>query len=191
MSVSPLPLQRHSIDQYFTQETASEQRHEYRDGRIITMTGGTPEHNELSGSLVVLFRLALKGKPYQVFVADQRLWIPNHRLYTYPDLMVMAKPIERQEGRNDTVMNPIFIAEVLSKSTRSYDRDEKFEAYRTIATFQDYLLIDQYRIHVEHYVKQGNNQWLFTEYDDLAAQVTIASLPVVVNLADLYEGIEF
>jgi Uma2 family endonuclease len=190
MSVSPTQLQRHSIDQYFTQETPSEQRHEYRDGLITAMTGGTPEHNELSGSLVVLLRLALKGKPYQVFVADQRLWIPDQKLYTYPDLMVMAKPIERQEGRRDTVINPLFIAEILSKSTRSYDRDETFEAYRSIATFQEYLLVDQYRIHVEHYVKQQDNQWLFTEYDDRAAQLTLVSLPVVIDLADLYAGIE-
>ncbi|WP_072620233.1 Uma2 family endonuclease [Spirulina major] len=191
MSVSPLTVQRPSIDDYFTQETTSEHRYEYRDGLITEMTGGTPEHNELSGSLVVLLRLALKGKPYQVFATDQRLWIPEKNLYTYPDLMVMPKPISRQEGRSDTVINPIFIAEVLSKSTRSYDRDEKFEAYRTIPTFQDYLLIDQYRIHLEHYVKQQDHQWLFTEYDDPAAQVHLTSLPIVIPVAELYAGIEF
>lgn len=181
----------YSIEDYFGLELESELKHEYHDGLIIAMTGGTPEHNELNGSLVVMFRLALKDKPYQVLSTDQRLWIPNPNIYTYPDLMVMAKPIERQAGRQDTVINPILIAEVLSKSTRSYDRDQKFEAYRTLDSFQEYLLIDQYRPHVEHYVKQDQNQWLFTPYQDLNDHFTLINLPVEIDLTYLYAGIDF
>ena len=99
------------------------------------MTGGTPDHNDIAGNLYILLKLALKGKAYRTFYVDQRLWIPAVNLYTYPDVMVLQKPIELQTERKDTVINPCFIVEVLSKSTQNYDRSEKFAAYRTIPSF--------------------------------------------------------
>lgn len=153
----------YSTEEYLALELESAVRHEFRNGEIVEMTGGTPAHNEINGNLLMMLKLALRGQPYWVFVTDQRLWIPECNLYTYPDVMLAAKPLQLQEGRTDTVINAIFIAEVLSKSTRSYDLDEKFAAYRTIPTFHEYLLIDQYSPQVSHYIKQGDNQWLFTD----------------------------
>jgi Uma2 family endonuclease len=80
---------------------------------------------------------------------------------------------------------------VLSKGTRSYDKDDKFAAYRSIPSFQEYLLIDQYSSTVEHYTKIDNSQWLFREYKHLTDRILLKSLPVEIALADLYEGIEF
>jgi Uma2 family endonuclease len=88
-------------------------------------------------------------------------------------------------------MNPCFIAEVLSKSTQNYDRSEKFAAYRSIPCFQEYLLIDQYRIHVEYYVKTDVNQWLFTEYDDANITLSLSSFEFQIQIADLYDNIDF
>lgn len=176
-------------EEYLEFEVNSETRHEYIDGEIIPMTGGTPEHNEIASILNAALRVALKGKPYSIFVADQRLWIPAHNLYTYPDVMVVPRPLERQQGRTDTITNPIMIAEVLSRSTKSYDRDEKFAAYRTIPTFQEYLLVDQYSIHVEQYFKTDPNQWIFTEYNDPQSTILLSSISVEICLIDLYEGI--
>ena len=105
--------------------------------------------------------------------------------------MVCPKPIQLQTGRQDTVTNPCLIAEVLSRSTQSYDRGDKFLAYRTIPDLQEYLLIDQYRIHVEHYVKTGGNQWLLSEYDDLSISLNLQSLGIELAIADIYEDIEF
>ena len=105
--------------------------------------------------------------------------------------MVLKKPIQLQEGRTDTVINPCLIAEILSKSTKDYDRSEKFLAYRTIETFKEYLLIDRYKIHVEHYVKTGANQWLLSEYTDPQVTLTLSSVDLKLNIADLYENIEF
>jgi len=178
-------------EEYLELEIASETRNEYRNGEIIEMTGGTPEHNKISGNLYIALSLALKGKPYETFHVDQRLLIPEVRIYTYPDVMVLPKPIELQTGRKDTVINPYFIGEVLSKSTQNYDRSEKFAAYRTIPTFQEYLLIDQYRIHVEHYVKTSVNQWLFSEYDDPNINITLNIFELPILIADLYENIDF
>ncbi len=181
----------YTAQEYLELEIASETRNEYRNGEIVPMTGGMPNHNEISSILNAILRLSLKGKPYSIFVADQRLWIPDANLHTYPDIMLVPKPIELQTGRKDTVTNPCFIAEVLSKSTQNYDKSEKFTAYRTIPSFQEYLLINQYRIQVEHYVKTAANQWLLSEYDDPTTTLSMNSFDLQISIADLYENIDF
>ena len=177
-------------EEYLEFEVNSETRHEYINGEIIPMTGSTPEHNEIVSILNAVLRIALKGKPYSIFIADQWFWIPAHSLYTYPDVMVVPRPLQRQQGRTDTITNPIMIAEVLSKSTKSYDRDEKFAAYRTIPTFQEYLLVDQYSIHAEQYFKTDSHQWIFTEYNDAESSRALSSIPFEIRLADLDENVE-
>jgi Uma2 family endonuclease len=178
-------------EEYLELEVNSDTRHEYINGEIIPMTGGTPEHNEIASILNAALRIGLKGKPFSIFIADQRLWIPDRNLYTYPDVMVVPRPLQRQQGRTDTITNPVMIAEVLSKSTKNYDRDEKFSAYRTLSTFQEYLLIDQYTPHVEQYSKTDSRKWIFTEYNDSESSISLLSIPVEIRLADLYESVEF
>ncbi|MGF1493625.1 MAG: Uma2 family endonuclease [Microcoleaceae cyanobacterium] len=181
----------YTAEEYLELEIVSETRSEYRDGKIIPMTGGTPNHNDIASNLITALKMGLKEKPYRVFILDQRLWIPNVSLYTYPDVMVLPKPLELQVGRKDTVVNPCFIAEVLSKPTQSYDRGDKFFAYRTIPDFQEYLLVDQYRVHVEHYVRTAAHQWLFSEYDDPSLTLEFSAFEFQVQIADLYEDIDF
>ncbi|MGB3534964.1 MAG: Uma2 family endonuclease [Microcoleaceae cyanobacterium] len=181
----------YTVEEYLELEIAAETRNEYRNGEIIQMTGGTPNHNDISGNLYIVLRLALKHKPYEVFHVDQRLWIPEVSVYTYSDVMVTPKPLELQTGRKDTVVNPYLIAEVLSKSTQNYDRSEKFTAYRTLPNFKEYLLIDQYQVYVEHYVKTAVNQWLLTEYRDENMNLSFNSFEFEIKISDLYENIEF
>jgi Uma2 family endonuclease len=191
MTIAQTKKRIYTSEEYLELEIASETRNEYRNGEIIPMTGGTPNHNELSGNLMVTLKTVLKGKPYRVFIADQRLWIPAVNLHTYPDIMVVSKPIELQTGRKDTVTNPCFIAEVLSKSTQNYDRSEKFVAYRTIPSFGEYLLISQYSVRVEHHVKTAPDRWLLSEYTDPNTILTLSSFDLQLSIADLYENIEF
>ncbi len=105
--------------------------------------------------------------------------------------MVVKTFLEYQEGRRDTLINPVFITEVLSKSTKSYDRDEKFAAYRAIPSFQEYILIDQYKMHVEQYFKTDNNKWIFSEYEDGEVTLNLASIPCQVMVADIYDKVDF
>ena len=189
--VTRLAKKTYTVDEYLELEIASDIRNEYRNGEIIPMTGGTPNHNEIAVNLLAVIKPALRGKPYRLFSADQRLWIPDVKMYTYPDVMFAPKPLEMQTGRKDTITNPCFIAEVLSKSTQNYDRSEKFAAYRTIDTFQEYLLIDQYRIHVEHHAKTTINQWLFSEYDDPLVTISLQFADLQIQIADLYDNIDF
>jgi Uma2 family endonuclease len=178
-------------DEYLDFEVDSELRHEYINGEIVPMTGGTPNHNQITGNLYAALNFALKRQPYRVFVTDQRLWIPRICIYTYPDVMIVEGELQLQEGRRDTILNPFMMAEVLSPSTRSYDKDEKFAAYRTISTFQEYLLIEQSKMHVEHYVKNEQKRWTFSEYDDAEEVVTFNSISFQITLADLYDKVEF
>jgi Uma2 family endonuclease len=189
--IAQIEKRLYASEEYLELEIASDIRSEYQDGEIIPMTGGLPNHNDIAGNLYIFLKLALRHQNYRVFLADQRLWIPEVRLYTYPDVMVLPKPIELQTGRRDTVMNSCFVAEVLSKSTQNYDRGEKFVAYRSMPGFREYLLIDQYRVHVEHHVKTAVNQWLFSEYDDPTVMLSLATFGVEVAIGDLYEGIDF
>jgi Uma2 family endonuclease len=191
MTISQTKEKIYTPEEYLELEIASDTRHEYRNGEIVPMTGGTPNHNDLASNLLVSIKTALRGKPYRVFIADQRLWIPAANLHTYPDIMVVPKPIELQTGRKDTVTNPCFIAEVLSKSTQNYDRSEKFVAYRTIPSFGEYLLISQYTVRVEHYVKTAPDRWLLSEYTDPSTILTLSSFDLQLSIADLYENIDF
>ncbi|MEL6352212.1 MAG: Uma2 family endonuclease [Cyanobacteria bacterium J06627_28] len=191
MTAATVGTKTYTAEEYLTLEIESDTRSEFRNGEIVAMTGGTPAHNRLAGALYALIWFELRKKPYTVFVTDQRLWLPTMNLYTYPDLMIMADPVVLKPGRKDTVINPMLIAEVLSDSTEAYDRNKKFEHFRTIETFQEYVLIDQYRPHVERYEKQTTNQWLFTEYSGLEASFTLSSVGMDIALADLYEAIEF
>lgn len=184
-------LEKTTPEDYLALEVESPERHEYINGEIRLVTGGTPNHNRISGNLLAELKFLLKQKPYEVFVTDQRLWIPAANIYTYPDVMVMKEPIETVPNRTDTLVNPLFIAEVLSQSTQSYDRVEKFAAYRTIECFQEYLLIDQYSCHVEHYIKTEPRTWLFIEYNGADTMIEIQSFACQVSIADVYSKVQF
>ncbi|MEG4224667.1 Uma2 family endonuclease [Microcoleus sp. N9_B2] len=189
--IAQVETKTYQAEEYLELEINSEERHEFINGEIILMAGGTPIHNEITSILNSVLRVSLKGKPYSIFSSDQRFWVPQFNNYTYPDVMVVARPIELQSGRTDTITNPVLIAEVLSKSTKAYDRDEKFAAYRSIPSFQEYLLIDQYRLQVQQYSKAEANKWIFSEYSCAGDRVSLTSISVEVVLADLYENIDF
>ncbi len=185
------PSQRYSPEEYLEMEVRSEDRHEYRDGEIVLMTGATPNHNRISRNLCTAMTMGLQGRSLEVFVADQRLWISQARLHTYPDIMVIEGALVLQSGRKDTVVNPTLIVEVLSKSTQAYDRGDKFAAYRTIPGFQEYVLVDQYSRHIEHYVKISPKKWDFQEYDETDTVVPLKSINLEVAITYIYDKVEF
>ncbi|MGB7248956.1 MAG: Uma2 family endonuclease [Phormidesmis sp.] len=181
----------YTSEEYLEFEVNSELRHEYIDGEIVPMTGAMPNHNLIAGNILSVINFSLRREDYFVFGTDQRLWIPQARIHTYPDVMVVSAPLQLKEGGRDTVTNPQLIVEVLSKSTRSYDKDQKFAAYRTIPSFQEYILADQYSAHVEHYLRVDEAQWTFREYQGLDGEVALASVPVQLMLTDVYAKVTF
>ena len=177
--------------EYLELELNSEERHEYINGEIITVTGGTPNHNTITGNFYAALNFALRGQPYRVFVTDQRVWIPKKAIYAYPDVMVVQGKIQLQEGRKDTITNPLIIVEVLSESTKKYDLGDKFAAYRTIPTFQEYILIDQSKMYLEHYYKTEPNKWIFLEYEGEDATLSLVSISFQIGLREIYNKVDF
>ena len=177
-------------EEYLALEEQAEYKSEYRNGEIIPMTGGTTNHNEISGNLYANLKFALKKKPYRVYIADVRLWIPHYSVYTYPDVMVIKnKPIYTDKSKT-TVTNPILITEVLSKYTQNYDRGDKFTYYRSLPTLEEYILISQ-NIHIMQYSKIEESKWLLSEYDTEDAVIKLSSLNLEIELAELYSSVNF
>ncbi|BAY12483.1 Uma2 family endonuclease [Calothrix sp. NIES-2098] len=178
-------------EEYLELEEAADYKSEYIDGQIIPMAGGTINHNQIALNLSSELNFAFKKQHYRVYMGDVRLWIAQKRTYTYPDVMILADEPEYFNNRLDIIVNPQVIVEVLSKSTKGYDREGKFEAYRTIPTFQEYLLIDQNRIHVEQYSKTGKKQWALREYDEEDEAIALVTVPFEISLQDLYNKVQF
>ncbi len=178
-------------EQYLELEERSEVKHEYRNGEIVEMTGGTTNHNTIIINLCAYLKFALRGTQYKLYASDVRLWIPNYSTFTYPDIMLVAgDPIYYGTGTT-TVTNPIAIVEVLSKSTQSYDCGEKFQYYRSLPSFQEYIAIDQYAYRIDRYCKAKDNRWILTEYNDLEKTLPLATIDFEIAIADLYEGVNF
>ena len=189
--VVQIPTRQYSIEEYLAEEETAEYRSEYRDGEIVPMTGASINHNRIVRNLSRLLELGIQEQPYEVFLNDLRLWIPRYREYTYPDILIIKNEAVFQEGRTDTILNPSIIFEVLSKSTSSRDRGDKFTYYRSIPEFQEYILIDQYQIHIEQFSKTPEGNWLLRETDDGDGVLTLASANCQIPHRQIYERVTF
>ncbi|MEG4226220.1 Uma2 family endonuclease [Microcoleus sp. N9_B2] len=178
-------------DEYRELEETAEFRNEYRDGEIVQMTGGSINHSQIIGNIYAFLKSALRGKNARPFMSDLRLWIPRYRRGTYPDVMVVEGELVCTEGRKDEILNPVLIVEVLSKSTKDFDREDKFRFYRSIPEFREYVLVYQSEFLVAQYIKTESNEWLFREYEGESAIVSFASMEVQMSMLDIYELVVF
>jgi Uma2 family endonuclease len=178
-------------EEYLELEEKAEFRSEYRNGVIVPMTGGSDSHNCIIVNCCTLLRTQLRGTEYRVRGSDLKVWIPRYNQYTYPDVFVIQEPPVFQENRTNTVTNPLFIIEVLSKSTQNYDKTDKFKSYRSISTFREYLLINQYAYDIEHYIKTEEGYWLLKEYEEPTAVLQLELLGIAVAIAAIYEDVDF
>ena len=183
--------QTYTPEEYRQLEETAEFRSEYHEGEILPMSGGTINHNWITRNLVGVFGNLFQGKPYEVFMNDLRLWIPRHQRGVYPDVMVIEGQPLFTEGRQDEVLNPLLIVEVLSKSTKGFDTEDKFRFYRSIPQFCEYVLIDQYEFLVEQFLKTESGQWLFQDYEGDAATVSFTSVGIEMSMSDIYERVIF
>jgi Uma2 family endonuclease len=177
-------------EEYLTLEEAADYKSEYIDGQIYAMAGGSTNHNRIALNFSTELNFAFKTQEYNVFMSDVRLWIPKRRIYTYPDVMVIAGEPDYYNNRTDTITNPQVIIEILSKSTQGYDRSGKFQAYRTIPSFREYLLLDQTKRYVEHFSKIDAKQWSLREYDEFDEAIAFSSINFEISLTDAYNKVK-
>ena len=178
-------------EEYLELEEKALYKSEYKDGEIIPMTGETGNHNKITLAIAAILLYALRRKKYEVFMGDMRLWIPQYKEYTYPDVMVTDGNAVYTGKNNTTITNPLLIVEVLSKSTKNYDQGDKFTFYRSIPQFKEYFLVQQNQYQVMHYSKTNEGEWIFREYkceDDI---VKLQHLDFEISLVDIYQDVNF
>jgi Uma2 family endonuclease len=185
----PSVATRVSPEEYLERERQAETRSEYRDGVIVAMSGASLRHGRMVRNLISLLDRRLEGS-CEVFATDLRLGVRAANLYTYPDVMVICGEPESTDERQDIVLNPVVIIEVLSKSTEKYDRGEKFTNYRMIPSLKEYLLAAQDEVRVEHWSKQADGEWSATEYKEPDAVVRLESIGVELAVADIYRKVK-
>ncbi|MEP6578895.1 Uma2 family endonuclease [Microcoleus vaginatus GB2-A3] len=178
-------------DEYRELEETAEFRNEYREGEIVPIAGSTINRSQIKGNICAYLHTALRGKNAKVFISDLRLWIPRYRRGTYPDVMVIEGEPVFTEGRNDEILNPVLIVEVLSKYSEDVNREDKFRFYRSIPQFREYLLVSPYEILVQQYLKTASNEWFFREYEGETATVSFDSLEVEMSMSDISELVVF
>ncbi len=155
------------------------------------MAGGTTNHNEIVTNLCVALKPLLRAKGYRLFAENVRVWIERYRVYTYPNVMVIPGELVYHEPGTSTVTNPSLIVEVASKLTKNYDQGDKFDYYRSLPSFQEYILVEQSRWRVLQHLRQEGGQWLLSDYEAEGDVVTLASLDLPLPLSDIYAGVDF
>ncbi len=178
---------QYTIDDYLSLQRGIEVKLEYFNGEIYLMAGGSADHNRISRNVLKLFDAALGGSPCEAFGSDMRVSTPSG-LYTYTDASIVCGP--KVSGASETISNTIVIVEVLSDSTRNYDRGEKFELYRSIPALRHYLLIEQAFRHVEHRRLRTDGSWVDEIKKSPDQIVHLSEVGIDLPVARIYEGVE-
>jgi len=172
--------------EYLAMETVADTKSEYYNGEIFAMSGGTPDHSLIAVNIAGALGQQLAPTPCRVLNSDMRLNVARSGLYTYPDVMVICGKVELVKGRNDTVTNPLLIVEVLSESTRDYDRGAKFNFYKQIPALQEYVVVESERPHVECYRRTADDKWLVEIHAELDAAVKLEAVACEMSLREIY-----
>jgi Uma2 family endonuclease len=181
---------RFTPEQYLALERKAEFKSEFCNGFIIAMAGASREHNVIAGNLHGEIRSQLKGRPCEVYMSDMRVRVSQMELFTYPDVVALGGEARFLDDRVDTLLNPTMIVEVLSASTESYDRGDKFMHYRRLESLREYVVVSQDKVLVERFTRQGD-EWLLTEFRSVDDTLRLASIDCAIPLREIYARIEF
>ncbi len=190
-----LPIQRepriHTLAEYLRREERSDELHEYYDGFITKLPMARGPHNEIVGNMTAALKVAIKASPktFRLFTGQQLVYLPALNFGLYPDVLVVAEAPKYWDENQVLLINPIVIVEVLSKSTKKYDRTEKFAEYKTLPSFQEYILIDPNKCHIESRFREEPNLWRDTIIKEITASIYLKSLDCHLDLMDIYENI--
>ena len=178
-----------SVEEYLAMERESEEKHEYLDGEIYAMGGASVNHTLIVTNVVIDLGTQLRSRDCTVHSSDLRVKVSSTGLYTYPDVVVVCGEPQFDDQMKDTLTNPTLIVEVLSETTKSYDRGDKFAHYRSLPSFMEYVLIAQDTPHVEHFLRQPNKSWTLYEKDSIEDTIELASIGCTLSLADVYDKV--
>jgi len=187
-----LESKSYSIEEYLEFEATSELRHEYENGLILEMSGGSINHGAICGNVYMAIRQRLRTKKpnCRTYPDNIKIRIEAINKFVYPDAMVVCGGIERSDKDPESVTNPKVIVEVLSKSTADYDRGDKFHKYMQLDSFQEYILIDQYRYVIETFYRNEQGLWEISRVEGIERELLVKSFDIAIPLRELYEDTE-
>lgn len=185
-----------TADEYLQMEEKSSEKHEFYRGEIFllhagevsAMSGAKITYNIISGNIFGEIKQKLKGKSCQPFNSDQRIYIPANTLYTYPDISIVCGKPETKDDDELNLLNPTVIIEVLSSSTKGYDRGDKFKLYRDIKSLKEFILVDSKSVTVEAFRINEGGHWELEEYKTIDGNLLIKAVQLTIPLKDIYEG---
>jgi Uma2 family endonuclease len=183
---------KYTLEEYFELERRSDARYEYFDGQAFEMNGVSKEHARIEMNISIYLGAGLRQAGCQLFPANIRIKVPSLPPYRYSDLSALCGEAQFEEiGGVDVLINPSVIIEVLSSSTESYDRGDKFTHYKSIPSFREYLLVAQHRPHITQFSKQTEDTWLQREFNSLEDVVHLSSMDYKLELSHVYQDLTF
>lgn len=185
-TLTPVSL-RLTPDEYFAWEETQEEKHDYVHGEVFSMSGATRTHTRLATNLVIQLGIRFQGTECEVFGEGMRIQVEPDGRYTYPDVSAVCGAQAFLDAKETTLTNPTLVVEVLSESTEAYDRGEKLDAYRTVASLREIVLVRQDRRAVQVYRRESATRWTLDEVSDDAV-LALASVGAEVAMDDLYAG---
>jgi Uma2 family endonuclease len=190
MSAAPQPRPL-TDDEYLAIERKADRKSEFVDGVLYAMAGASPAHNFVKDNLVGELRSRLRGSGCRTASSDQRVRAGLRGRYVYPDIVIVCG--EWQYAANDphTLLNPVVIIEVLSESTRDYDRGDKLRMYQGVASLREYVMVASDGPVVERIARQPDGSWRFDTFVGPDAVLEFASVPAAVPLAEVYADVAF
>lgn len=180
-----------SSQEYLQMERESATKHMYLDGEIVAMSGASLAHNDIVANLLREIGSFLKGKSCKIRPSDLRISVPSANSYTYPDATIICGKPEMEDDKFDTAMNPAVIFEVLSGSTKEYDRGNKFLYYQRILSLQEYILIDSFKKYAAIYTRQSTDLWKIETFEGNNSELPIKTIDYKLSFDDLYAEVEF
>ncbi len=183
----------YTLEEYLRKEAKSADKHEFINGQIIKMPYAKGPHNIISGNMIAEMKAALKGleKKYIVFPSDQKIYFPSLDSGVYADALAVCERPTYWDEEQLLLINPIIVVEVLSKSTKKYDRTGKFDKYKTLESIKDYVLIDPTKCYAEVWHQEKKGYWHETIITDMDASLPLQSVEVSIPMRDIYDNIEF
>ncbi len=181
---------KYTPEEYLALEEKAEYRSEYVNGFIFKMAGGTESHIQISFNVTKLFSDKLRGK-CRAYQSDMKVWVEEAGTFFYPDVTVVCGERRFYKDRRDIVENPILLVEVLSESTKDYDKNDKFFTYKHIESFKEYVLISQDKPVVQQYIRQSDGHWKIEATIGLNSKVYFESLDTELAMQDIYDLVEF
>jgi Uma2 family endonuclease len=184
---------KYTLEEYLQREERSLHKHQFINGDIITMPGAKLRHNLIATNTTYLLKKLTQTleKNYLVVNSDQKIYIESANTVLYPDALVVCEVPVFWNDREDLIVNPLLIVEVLSKSTRKYDRGNKFTFYKSCPTLKEYVVIDQFEPLLESWYRVGDTTWDNTLQTDLSLSLMLRSLGIELPLKEVYDKIDF